>query len=76
MLGTYALSAGYYDAYYGQALKVRTQMIEAFRRAYGQVDLLLGATAPSVAFKLRREDEQPTGHVPLGRLHDSDQPRG
>jgi len=50
MLGTYALSAGYYDAYYGQALKVRTQMIEAFRRAYLNADVLLGATAPSVAF--------------------------
>ena len=50
MLGTYALSAGYYDAYYGQALKVRTQMIAAFQRAYEQVDLLLGATTPSVAF--------------------------
>jgi aspartyl-tRNA(Asn)/glutamyl-tRNA(Gln) amidotransferase subunit A len=51
MLGTYALSAGYYDAYYGQALKVRTQMINAFHRAYEQADFLLGATAPSVAFK-------------------------
>jgi aspartyl-tRNA(Asn)/glutamyl-tRNA(Gln) amidotransferase subunit A len=51
MLGTYALSAGYYDAYYGQALKVRTLTIDAFTRAYEQVDLLLGATTPSVAFK-------------------------
>ncbi|EQD70569.1 Amidase signature enzyme, partial [mine drainage metagenome] len=40
----------YYDAYYGQALKVRTQMIGAFRRAYREVDLLLGATTPTVAF--------------------------
>ncbi len=52
MLGTYALSAGYYDAYYGQALKVRTVMIEAFARAYEQVDTLLGATAPTEAFAL------------------------
>jgi aspartyl-tRNA(Asn)/glutamyl-tRNA(Gln) amidotransferase subunit A len=52
MLGTYALSAGYYDAYYGQALKVRTRMIEAFARAYARVDLLIGATAPTVAFAL------------------------
>jgi aspartyl-tRNA(Asn)/glutamyl-tRNA(Gln) amidotransferase subunit A len=59
MLGTYALSAGYYDAYYGQALKVRTQMIEAFRRAYAQVDLLLGATAPSVAFKFGEKTSNP-----------------
>jgi aspartyl-tRNA(Asn)/glutamyl-tRNA(Gln) amidotransferase subunit A len=50
MLGTYALSAGYYDEYYGQALKVRTRMIEAFRAAYRTADLLLGATTPSVAF--------------------------
>jgi aspartyl-tRNA(Asn)/glutamyl-tRNA(Gln) amidotransferase subunit A len=59
MLGTYALSAGYYDAYYGQALKVRTQMIDAFRRAYDQVDLLLGATAPSVAFKFGEKTSNP-----------------
>jgi len=52
MLGTYALSAGYYDAYYGQAQKVRTLVIEAFSRAYERVDVLLGATAPSTAFSL------------------------
>lgn len=59
MLGTYALSAGYYDAYYGQALKVRTQMIEAFRSAYQQVDLLIGATTPSVAFELGSKTSNP-----------------
>ncbi|MGA2293637.1 MAG: Asp-tRNA(Asn)/Glu-tRNA(Gln) amidotransferase subunit GatA [Acidimicrobiales bacterium] len=59
MLGTYALSAGYYDAYYGQALKVRTQMIDAFARAYGQVDLLLGATTPSVAFAFGAKTANP-----------------
>ncbi len=59
MLGTYALSAGYYDAYYGQALKVRTLMIDAFRRAYNDVDLLLGATAPSVAFKFGAKTDNP-----------------
>ncbi len=59
MLGTYALSAGYYDAYYGQALKVRTQMIHAFRRAYEQADLLLGATAPSVAFRFGEKTSNP-----------------
>ena len=52
MLGTYALSAGYYDAYYGQALKVRTLTINAFQKAYAQVDMLIGATTPGVAFKL------------------------
>ncbi len=59
MLGTYALSAGYYDAYYGQALKVRTQMIGAFRAAYQRVDLLLGATTPTVAFAFGEKSENP-----------------
>jgi aspartyl-tRNA(Asn)/glutamyl-tRNA(Gln) amidotransferase subunit A len=59
MLGTYALSAGYYDAYYGQALKVRTQMIAAFHAAYREADLLLGATAPSVAFKFGEKTSNP-----------------
>jgi aspartyl-tRNA(Asn)/glutamyl-tRNA(Gln) amidotransferase subunit A len=59
MLGTYALSAGYYDAYYGQALKVRTQMIDAFRRAYQEADLLVGATTPTVAFKFGAKTSNP-----------------
>jgi len=59
MLGTYALSAGYYDAYYGQALKVRTRMIEAFQRAYQQADMLLGATTPSVAFTFGSKTNDP-----------------
>jgi aspartyl-tRNA(Asn)/glutamyl-tRNA(Gln) amidotransferase subunit A len=59
MLGTYALSAGYYDAYYGQALKVRTLIIDAFRRAYTQADVLLGATSPSVAFKFGEKTSNP-----------------
>ena len=59
MLGTYALSAGYYDAYYGQALKVRTLTIEAFARAYSQVDALLGATTPSVAFAFGEKTADP-----------------
>ena len=52
MLGTYALSAGYYDAYYGKAQRVRTMIIQAFDRVYQSVDLLLGATTPTVAFEL------------------------
>ncbi len=59
MLGTYALSAGYYDEYYGQALKVRTQMIGAFRRAYQAVDCLIGATTPSVAFPFGSKTNDP-----------------
>ena len=59
MLGTYALSAGYYDAYYGQALKVRTLTIQAFDAAYERVDLLLGATTPGVAFAFGAKTADP-----------------
>jgi aspartyl-tRNA(Asn)/glutamyl-tRNA(Gln) amidotransferase subunit A len=50
MLGTYALSAGYYDAYYGQAQKTRRLITNALDTAYGKVDVLLGATTPTTAF--------------------------
>jgi aspartyl-tRNA(Asn)/glutamyl-tRNA(Gln) amidotransferase subunit A len=50
MLGTYALSAGYYDAYYGQAQKARTRIIEDFRDAFERFDVLLTPTTPEVAF--------------------------
>jgi aspartyl-tRNA(Asn)/glutamyl-tRNA(Gln) amidotransferase subunit A len=50
MLGTYALSAGYYDAYYGQAQKTRRLITNALDAAYEKVDVLLGATTPTTAF--------------------------
>jgi aspartyl-tRNA(Asn)/glutamyl-tRNA(Gln) amidotransferase subunit A len=50
MLGTYALSAGYYDAFYGKAQKVRTLIIRDFERAYADFDVLLSPTSPCVAF--------------------------
>jgi len=50
MLGTYALSAGYYDAYYGKALKVRRMIADDFARAYADADVLLTPTSPTVAF--------------------------
>jgi len=59
MLGTYALSAGYYDAYYAQAQRVRTMVVEAFERAYASVDVLLGATAPTTAFALGDKVDDP-----------------
>ena len=59
MLGTYALSAGYYDAYYGQAQKVRTLIIDAFGRAYQQADVLLGATTPTTAFGIGAKVQDP-----------------
>ncbi len=59
MLGTYALSAGYYDAYYGQAQRVRTLIIRDFEAAYANHDLLLGATSPTTAFELGAKTENP-----------------
>jgi aspartyl-tRNA(Asn)/glutamyl-tRNA(Gln) amidotransferase subunit A len=59
MLGTYVLSAGYYDAYYGQAQRVRTLVARAFARAYSQFDVLLGPTTPSVAFELGAKTADP-----------------
>jgi aspartyl-tRNA(Asn)/glutamyl-tRNA(Gln) amidotransferase subunit A len=59
MLGTYALSAGYYDAYYAQAQRVRTLVMQAFDRAYESYDVLLGATAPTTAFDLGAKVDDP-----------------
>jgi aspartyl-tRNA(Asn)/glutamyl-tRNA(Gln) amidotransferase subunit A len=52
MLGTYALSAGYYEAYYGQAQKVRTKIVQDFASAFGNFDFVITPTSPSVAFRL------------------------
>ena len=49
MTGAYALSAGYYDAYYKKALRVRTMIIEDFKKAFEKVDLIVGPTMPTVA---------------------------
>ena len=59
MLGTYALSAGYYDAYYGQAQRVRTLIIRDFARAYESFDVLLSPTSPTVAFELGAKTADP-----------------
>jgi aspartyl-tRNA(Asn)/glutamyl-tRNA(Gln) amidotransferase subunit A len=59
MLGTYALSAGYYDAYYGQAQKVRTLILRDFERVYGRFDVLISATSPTVAFGLGAKTADP-----------------
>jgi len=59
MLGTYALSAGYYDAFYGQAQRVRTLIIRDFDRAYEQFDVLLAPTSPTVAFELGAKTADP-----------------
>jgi len=59
MIGTYALSAGYYDAYYGQAQKARTLVIRAFERAYERFDVLLAPTTPSTAFEFGAKTQNP-----------------
>jgi aspartyl-tRNA(Asn)/glutamyl-tRNA(Gln) amidotransferase subunit A len=59
LMGTYVLSAGYYDAYYIKAQKIRALMIEEFKQAFQQVDILLGPTTPSTAFKLGEKTKDP-----------------
>jgi len=59
MLGTYALSAGYYDAYYGQAQRVRTLIIRDFAAVYQRFDVLLAPTSPTTAFELGAKTADP-----------------
>ena len=59
MLGTYALSAGYYDAYYGKAQRVRTLIIRDFERVYESCDALICPTSPTVAFELGARTQDP-----------------
>jgi aspartyl-tRNA(Asn)/glutamyl-tRNA(Gln) amidotransferase subunit A len=59
MLGTYALSAGYYDAYYGKAQKVRTKISDDFRAAFERFDFVVTPTSPGVAFELGAKSDDP-----------------
>jgi aspartyl-tRNA(Asn)/glutamyl-tRNA(Gln) amidotransferase subunit A len=59
LLGTYALSSGYYDAYYVQAQKVRTLLVQDFAKAFEQCDALLTPTTPFTAFKLGEKVADP-----------------
>jgi len=59
LLGTYALSAGYYDAYYGKAQRVRRLIADDFARAYTHADVLLTPTAPTVAFEIGAKSDDP-----------------
>ncbi len=59
IIGTYALSSGYYDAYYGQAQRVRTLIARDFAAAFEQVDVLVSPTAPTTAFKLGEKLDDP-----------------
>ena len=82
MLGTYALSAGYYDAYYKKALKVRRLIRQDFDRAFEEVDLILGPVTPTPAFKLGEKIGDPLSmylfdlytvmHEPGGHRRDVD----
>ena len=59
MLGTYALSAGYYEAYYGQAQKVRTLVIRDYERAFAAYDVLVSPTSPTTAFRIGERADEP-----------------
>jgi aspartyl-tRNA(Asn)/glutamyl-tRNA(Gln) amidotransferase subunit A len=59
MIGTYALSSGYYEAYYGKAQKVRTKIVDDFRAAFEKVDFLVTPTSPTVAFELGERTADP-----------------
>jgi aspartyl-tRNA(Asn)/glutamyl-tRNA(Gln) amidotransferase subunit A len=59
ILGTYVLSSGYYDAWYGRALKLRTQIIRDFARAFESVDLLVSPTSPTTAFPIGEKVDDP-----------------
>lgn len=59
MLGTYALSAGYYDQYYLKAQKVRALIRKEFEEAFQKVDVILGPTSPTPAFKIGEKTENP-----------------
>jgi len=59
MLGTYALSSGYYDAYYGKAQAVRTLICQDFRAAFNEVDLIVTPVTPTPAFRLGEKSEDP-----------------
>ena len=59
ILGTYALSSGYYDAYYGKAQQVRTLIIRDFDAAFGQVDVLVSPSTPTTAFPIGERADDP-----------------
>ncbi|HEX9060418.1 MAG TPA: Asp-tRNA(Asn)/Glu-tRNA(Gln) amidotransferase subunit GatA, partial [Clostridia bacterium] len=59
MLGTYALSSGYYDAYYKKALQVRTLITESFKKVFDKYDAIIGPTAPTTAYKIGEKSSNP-----------------
>ena len=75
MTGTYVLSAGYYDAYYLKAQRVRQLIADDFARAFESVDVLIGPTTPTPAFALGAKTADPDHHVPERHLHHRREPR-
>jgi aspartyl-tRNA(Asn)/glutamyl-tRNA(Gln) amidotransferase subunit A len=59
MIGTYVLSSGYYDAYYSKALKIRRLIAQDFQKAFEEVDVIMGPTTPTAAFKLGEKAQDP-----------------
>ncbi len=59
MLGTYALSSGYYDAYYKKALQVKNLITQSFKRAFDKFDVVIGPTSPTTAFKFGEKSDNP-----------------
>ena len=74
MIGAYALSAGYYDAYYNQAQKVRTLIARDLDEAYRSVDVLVSPTTPTTAFRARGEGRRPVVDVPVRPVHAAAEP--
>ena len=72
MLGTYALSSGYYEAYYGRAQRVRTKIAEDFSRAFERFDFVVTPDLAHGRLQARREDRRPAGDVPVRLLHGAD----
>ena len=70
MLGTYVLSAGYYDAYYLKAQKVRALVARDFARAFEQVDAIVAPVSPFPGFQAGGEGGRSAGHVPFRYLYD------
>ncbi len=74
LIGTYVLSAGYYDAYYAKAQKVRALIARDFAEAFKTVDVILTPTAPSAAFAIGRKAGRSGRHVAQRRFHRAGQP--
>ena len=76
LVGTYALSAGYYDAYYRKAQQIRRLIQQDFTAAFEQVDVIAGPASPSPAFRFGEKTNRSGSDVSRGYLHHRRQPGG